>query len=34
MESLCFPDTPEAEPDYPKLAVWPDGYYVTYNQGR
>jgi hypothetical protein len=20
-------------PDYPKLAVWPDGYYVSYNQG-
>lgn len=20
-------------PDYPKLAVWPDAYYVTYNQG-
>ncbi len=20
-------------PDYPKLAVWPDGYYITYNQG-
>jgi hypothetical protein len=19
--------------DYPKLAVWPDGYYITYNQG-
>lgn len=18
-------------PDYPKLGVWPDGYYVTYN---
>jgi len=18
-------------PDYPKLAVWPDGYYATYN---
>jgi hypothetical protein len=21
------------QPDYPKLAVWPDGYYLTYNQG-
>jgi hypothetical protein len=21
-------------PDYPKLAVWPDAYYVTYNQGQ
>ena len=21
-------------PDYPKLAVWPDAYYVTYNQGN
>ncbi len=20
-------------PDYPKLGVWPDGYYITYNQG-
>jgi hypothetical protein len=20
-------------PDYPKLAVWPDGYYITYDQG-
>jgi hypothetical protein len=21
------------QPDYPKLAIWPDGYYFTYNQG-
>ena len=21
------------QPDYPKLAVWPDAYYLTYNQG-
>jgi hypothetical protein len=21
------------QPDYPKLAVWPDGYYLSYNQG-
>ena len=21
------------QPDYPKLGVWPDGYYITFNQG-
>jgi hypothetical protein len=25
--------TPGVYPDYPKLVVWPDGYYITYNQG-
>jgi hypothetical protein len=29
-----FPIPGNQMPDYPKLAVWPDGYYVTYNQGR
>jgi Divergent InlB B-repeat domain len=29
--SLCGGCRPM--PDYPKWAVWPDGYYVTYNQG-
>jgi hypothetical protein len=28
----AFP-TPGIFPDYPKLAVWPDGYYVTYDRG-
>jgi hypothetical protein len=22
------------QPDYPKVGVWPDGYYLSYNQGR
>ena len=34
MESLHFPLPHNRMPDYPKLAVWPDGYYVTYNQGK
>lgn len=25
--------TPGVDPDYPKLSVWSDGYYITYNQG-
>lgn len=25
--------TPGVYPDYPKLTVWSDGYYITYNQG-
>ncbi len=29
-----FPTPGRQMPDYPKLAVWPDAYYVTYNQGR
>jgi hypothetical protein len=29
-----FPIPGRMMPDYPKLAVWPDGYYLTYNQGR
>jgi hypothetical protein len=27
-----FPIPNKLFPDYPKLGVWPDGYYVTYNQ--
>ncbi|MGB6258533.1 MAG: hypothetical protein WBG09_10340 [Candidatus Sulfotelmatobacter sp.] len=30
--SLCGGCRPMS--DYPKLAVWPDGYYITYNQGN
>ena len=29
-----FPIPGRMMPDYPKLAVWPDAYYVSYNQGR
>jgi hypothetical protein len=29
--NLCGPCRPMS--DYPKLGVWPDGYYITYNQG-
>ncbi|MGC2022854.1 MAG: hypothetical protein WA654_17465 [Candidatus Sulfotelmatobacter sp.] len=28
-----FPVPLDLTPDYPKLAVWPDAYYLTYNQG-
>lgn len=28
----AFPIPGKQFPDYPKLGVWPDGYYVTYNQ--
>jgi hypothetical protein len=30
----AFPIPGNQMPDYPKLTVWPDAYYVTYNQGR
>lgn len=30
----AFPIPGKVFPDYPKLGVWPDGYYVTYNQFR
>ncbi len=29
-----FPVPHNRMPDYPKLAVWPDAYYLTYNQGN
>ncbi len=29
-----FPTSGGLMPDYPKLAVWPDAYYVAYNQGN